>query len=164
LSVGATFTAIGWLTKMITLESFKLLNPKVARLERGSGGTPEITFQEVSDCLAAMNLPAAAWARLKYAQQGMFSARVLSYVAERLIQDGECDDGVLSQYWLSMAQLAVVFDLSENQLTNRRKAKAIGIKWWTKNNEKHLSKCLFFVDQLDYEVRASISAWNRGDL
>jgi len=111
-----------------------------------------------------MNLPAAAWARLKYAQQGMFSANVLAYVAERLIQDGESEDGVLTQYWLSMAQLAVVFDLSQNQLTNRRKAKAIGIKWWTKNNEKHLSKCLFFVDQLDYEVRASISAWNRGDL
>ena len=149
---------------MVTLESFRLLNPKICRLERGSGGVPEITFQEVADCLAKMSPAAATWARMKYGLQGTYSVKVQRHIERRLIEDGEGKDGVLNTYWAGVVQLAIICGLQEKSLTNRSKAQAVGLRWWTKNNERHLSKCLFFLDELDYEVRATVNAWNRGDL
>ena len=142
---------------MLTLESFKLLNPKVSRFQRGSGGTPDLTFQEVADVLAQMSRPAAAWARLRYADERKWSCQVLRFLRHRLERDGE---DVEECYWMRMTRLTLICAVTENPLTNRRKAKVAGVRWWTKNNERDLHKCLFLLDGLDYEVRSHLKAWN----
>ena len=143
---------------MLTLESFKLLNPKVSRFQMGSGGTPDVTFQEVADVLAQMSQPAAAWARLSYAGERRWAASVLSFLQGELLR--EKDEESLSCYWMRVTRLTVICALTETPLTNRRKAKVAGVRWWTKNNERDLHKCLFLLDGLDYEVRSHLKAWN----
>ena len=39
----------------LNLEHFKMLNAKASSLERGTGGVPELTFQEVADLLARVD-------------------------------------------------------------------------------------------------------------
>ncbi len=46
---------------MLRLEHFKLLNPKSAKLSKGAGGAPDITFQEVADLLAQLDYEYTAW-------------------------------------------------------------------------------------------------------
>ena len=40
----------------LSLEHFKLLNAKANSFDRGTGGVPDITFQEVADALATVEL------------------------------------------------------------------------------------------------------------
>jgi len=143
---------------MLTLESFKLLNPKINRFSAGTGGTPDITFQEVSDVLAQMSPPAAAYARLRYANQERYARPVLYYMRCMLLR--ETGDPILKDYWQYMTWLALHLIVAENGLTNRTKAKVVHVRWWTKNNERDLQQCLYIVDQLDFEIRAELKAWN----
>lgn len=161
MTVGANGIATGELIIVLSLESFKLLNPKISRFDRGTGGTPEITFQEVSDCLATMSLPAAAWARLCYAMQWNYREQVFAYLAACLIKDKSIN-GTKAPYWIGMLEMCIDSTLTETHLTNRTKSKALNLRWWTKNNEQHLQKCLYFLDQLDYEVRGAVTDWNKG--
>ena len=143
---------------MLTLESFKLLNPKINRFSAGTGGTPDITFQEVSDVLAQMSRPAAAFARLRYAHQERYARPVLYYIrAEVLLETG---DPILKDYWQYMTWLALHSTVTENGLTNRNKAEVVHVRWWTKKNEHDLQLCLYIVDQLDFEIRSELKAWN----
>tara|TARA_R110002051_G_scaffold2646_1_gene14130 strand:- start:21218 stop:21685 length:468 start_codon:yes stop_codon:yes gene_type:complete len=143
---------------MLTLESFKLLNAKANRFEASTGGTPDITFHEVSDVLAQMSQPAAAYARLRYANQERYARPVLYHIRREVLR--ETGDPILKDYWQYMTRLALHLMVAENGLTNRMKAEAIHVRWWTKNNERDLQQCLYIVDQLDFEIRSELKAWN----
>lgn len=161
MTVGVNGIATGESRIVLSLESFKLLNPKVSRFTLGTGGEPELTFQEVSDCLAQMSLEAAAWGRLCYAKQREYSVVVLDYLRREVTKEVWTDKHGLPDYWLTLIDIAVWMSFHDVTLTNRIKAKAVKRKRWTKNNEKHLTKCLFLLDQLDFELRAAISHWNK---
>jgi hypothetical protein len=72
----------------------------------------------------------------------------------------ETGDPILKDYWQYMTWLALHSTVTENGLTNRNKAEVVHVRWWTKKNEHDLQLCLYIVDQLDFEIRSELKAWN----
>ena len=53
---------------MLTLEHLKLLTLRAAPIEMGTGGTPEITFQEVCDLMGRLSAMTNDYARYSFAR------------------------------------------------------------------------------------------------
>ena len=69
---------------MLTLESFKLLNPKVAQFERSTGGTPEITFQEVADVLSRCTELTSKYGRWNYGLDDTYQRKLVDAISNPL--------------------------------------------------------------------------------
>ena len=68
---------------MLTLESFKLLNPKVASFERSTGGTPEITYQEVADVLSRCSEQVSMYGRWNYGLDDTYQRKLVDAITDR---------------------------------------------------------------------------------
>ena len=71
----------------ITLESFKLLNPAVARLERSTGGNPEITFQEVTDVLSRCTELTSKYGRWNYGLDDTYQRKLVDVVTDQMVKE-----------------------------------------------------------------------------
>ena len=143
---------------MLSLESFKLLNAKANSFDRGTGGTPETTFQEVCDALALVSTGAAIYARRKYAGQESWNNR-LEFEVKKVVQQ-TLKLEVMSNYWRSLVQMAMWMHMTDKDLTPFRKARRIQRRWWKRGNEDDLRVVLGILDDYDFELRSALKEWN----
>jgi len=147
---------------MISLEHLKLLAPKAARLEPGTGGTPEITFQEVADALAGLSNLARDYARYKYA----LDERYLPFIRHALILIGaehqRQSKGPTNSlmYWSNLIGIALEFTVDGKAFSLRRKARRVGKRHWGRNDEENFMVIVDAIDRAEHELKAEFKEWN----
>ena len=142
----------------LNLEHFKMLNAKASSLERGTGGVPQITFQEVADLLARVDYKVSVYGRYVYAKQrDMWGTLVKLVVDEITPEDLE---EPTPDYYYQVAELGIRTTDADYVLTNSQKAFAIGVSWWTRKHENLYRKAQSILDEWDYELRLSVKRWN----
>ncbi len=107
----------------LSLEHLKMLSAKPSSLERGTGGTPEISFHEVADLLARVEYPVSIYARYVYAKQRGLSKTLVNLLVDRLKPK---DLDITPKYYFQIAELAIRVTQADYPLTNSQKAFAIG--------------------------------------
>ena len=149
---------------MLTLESFKLLNPKVAQFERGTGGTPEITFQEVADVLSRCTTPCSMYGRYQYGLDWTYESRLVDLITDEMMrQDRKRKRPLLSrrQHWRSVTRMTLEAHRAAVGLTKRQKKFVADVRRWTRHHEQAHQKVRETLDNWDYELRNHLGAWNR---
>jgi hypothetical protein len=145
----------------LSLEHFKMLSAKASSLERGTGGTPEISFHEVADLLAKVEYPVSIYARYVYAKQRGLSKALVNLLVDKLKPK---DLDITPKYYLQIAELAIRATEADYSLTNAQKAFAIGMPWWIRKHEHLYQKALSLLDEWDFELRVAIKGWNEEHL
>ena len=143
----------------LSLEHLKMLSAKPSSLERGTGGTPEISFHEVADLLARVEYPVSIYGRYVYAKQRGLSKTLVKLLVDKL-KPKRLD--ITPKYYFQIAELAIRVSQADYPLTNSQKAFAIGSAWWTRKNENLYQKTLSLLDEWDFELRVAIKKWNEG--
>ena len=95
---------------MLTLESFKLLNPAVARFERSTGGTPEVTFQEVTDALSRCTELTSKYGRWNYGLDDTYQRKLVDAITDQMVQEDRKRKRPLlphRYHWQSIAKLTL---------------------------------------------------------
>ena len=125
---------------MLTLESFKLLNPKVASMEqRIPGGRPEVTFQEVCDLLSRCPRHVSVYARFNYALDDAYFLRLVDTVTDTMVKLDQKRKRPLHSkrvVWFKIVRMTLVSHRSENWLTRTQKRFVSDVKRWTKRHEE----------------------------
>lgn len=142
----------------LTLESFKLLNAKVSRFEMGVPGEPDITYHDVCDLLARLSPGASAYARVKFAMQEFWQGRLEYQIRSLVVRALKIDR--MTAYWGSISNLAIGMHINDKNLTPLVKSRAVGRRWWTRNNESDLRFILGILDDYHYELVHALRDWN----
>jgi hypothetical protein len=148
----------------LSLEHFKLLNPKANQFWPGTGGTPDITWQEVCDVLATVPSLCRAYARYQYAQDKRFAWVLVEEITREMADDDRKKKRSLwpdQLMWLRFAEMAVFVYSKGMHLTRKQKAEELGIRFWTRKHEESLRLLTSALDELDYELRVALRKWNR---
>ena len=145
----------------MTLEHLKLLAPKAAQFTPGTGGTPVITFQEVSDVLSTVSPLAARYARYRFAGEHsqMREIRVgllLVVFGMNQARRQEMPPG----YWTAIIDLAMLYHAHHETFSIRRKARMINRKRWRQIDEQNFILIINLLDDADHELRSALRAWN----
>ena len=149
---------------MLTLESFKLLNPKVAQVERSTGGTPDITFQEVSDLLSRCSRQCSVYARYQYALDDTSEPRLVEQSTTAMVtEDRKRKRPILPKrgHWQRLTEMVVRTRRSNIWLTRRQRAVAADFRRWTRRTEEAYKNVGTMLDEWDYELRSELGQWNR---
>ena len=152
---------------MLTLESFKLLNPKVGQLERSTGGTPEITFQEVADVLSRCTRPVSVYARWNYGLEDTFQPKLVDAVIRMMIREGQTRKRPLlgsETAWRRVVELGVKTHRSSIWLTRQQRKSLANVRRWTRRHDEALRNVRSLLDEWDYELRCELGTWNRAQL
>ncbi|MEC8962874.1 MAG: hypothetical protein VX559_11600, partial [Pseudomonadota bacterium] len=118
----------------LSLEHFKLLNAKANSFDRGTGGVPDITFQEVADALATVEYPVSVYARFLYARQRELWPQVIDLMIKEIAKEIDPIEDIHKQI-AELAVTALIDPLIHGCLTPAQKAFAVGKPWWTRKNE-----------------------------
>ena len=148
----------------ITLESFRLLNPKVGQLERSTGGTPDLTYQEVADVLSGVARQVSMYARYNYALDDTLRSRLIEVVTRMMLREERARKRpILSkqQHWKAVSELGVRLNRTALYLTASQKRIVTDLPRWTKRHEEALQNVRSLLDEWDYELRCELGAWNR---
>lgn len=145
---------------MLSLEHFKLLSAKAAKVQRGTGGTPDITLAEVSDVLAGVEHEVALYARFIYGLQRQVWAQLVRYIALTVRDNSDVEAGVVRDVDIQIAELALRCARDDTLLTPGQKAFALGIPWWKKKHEDKFRIAESTIDSYDYEIRHAVNRWN----
>ena len=151
---------------MLTLESFKLLNPKVAQVERSTGGTPDITFQEVSDVLSRVTRQCSMFSRYLYGLDWTYEGRLVDAITDEMVRlDHRLRSPLLAQRkdWRSVARMTLEMYRGSVWLTRRQKKFATDVNRWTRRHEEAHQKVREMLDNWDYELRCELGAWNKDE-
>ena len=149
---------------MITLESFKLLNPKVAGFERSTGGTPEVTFQEVADVLSRCTELTSKYGRWNYGLDDTYQRKLVEAITDQMVkQDRKRKRWLLPHryHWEKITKLTLEAYRGAIYLTRQQKKIAGDFHRWTKQHEEAHRKVRELLDNFDYELRNELGAWNR---
>ena len=141
----------------LSLEHFKLLSAKAASLEMGTGGNPEITFQECADLLATVEYPVSVYARYWYAGQLNLWPTLVGLLVTAIAPK---DLDVVPVFYRQIAELALRMARSEIRLTRAQKAYAIERTHWKRRYENILRETTSKIDEWDYELRVALKHWN----
>jgi len=146
---------------MMTLEHLKLLAPKAAQLSPGTGGSPTITFHEVSDMLSGCSELAARYARYIYAGESTQRNDIRIAVLILLLGLEKVRAQKMSAgYWLNQIDLAIAIHAHDSVPSQRRKARSLRRKHWRSLDEDNLELVVSYFNEADWEVRAAIREWN----
>jgi len=148
----------------LSLEHFKLLNPKANQYAPGTGGTPDVTWQEVCDLLARVTPLCRAYARLQYAEDKRFAWVLVESITREMAADDRKKKRPLwpdQLMWLRFAEMAVFVCSKGLHLTRKQKGEELGIRFWTRKHEQSLRLLMSALDELDYELRVAVRKWNR---
>ena len=143
----------------LSLEHFKLLNAKANSFDRGTGGVPDITFQEVADALATVEYPVSVYARFLYARQRELWPQVIDLMIKEIAKEIDPIEDLHKQI-AELAVTALIDPLIHGCLTHPQKAFAVGIPWWTRKNETLYQNALFLLDLWDFDLRMAVKQWN----
>jgi len=149
---------------MLTLESFKLLNPKVGQLERSTGGTPEITFQECSDVLSRCSKQCSMFSRYNYALDNSYQRRLVEAITDRMVTEDRKRKRPLlmhKQHWRSVTEMTLETYRGAIWLTRHQKKIVADVTRWTKRHEEAHRNVRSLLDEWDYELRSELGVWNR---
>jgi hypothetical protein len=148
----------------ITLESFRLLNPKVAQFERSTGGTPEITFQEVADVLGRCTSLCSMYSRYHYGLDDTYRTKLVDVITDQMFrQDRKRKRPLLLHryHWQQVTKLTLEAYRGGIYLTRQQKKIAADVTRWTKRHEEAHRKVRELLDNWDYELRSVLGEWNR---
>lgn len=148
----------------LSLEHFKLLNPKVSSLDIGTGGVPDIAWHEVCDLLARVSHNCRNYTRFAYAEDVSHRAPLVDAVTIKLYLADRKSKRPLWRtplMWKRIVDLAVFMVSKRVNLTRRQKATEIDVRFWKRNHEKTLRIAADSIDELDYELRLALKDWNR---
>ena len=141
---------------MLSVESLKKLNAKTVNLQP-TGGTPEISYQEVADLLSRVSIECSTFSRLVYALDRDQAAILRRFLTLKISKNEPENYNFLQK----IAQLAIAHYVgTESDLLPWEKANYIGVNNWTTHHEELLKSALSHLDGLDYELRSEISRWN----
>ena len=143
----------------LSLEHFKLLNAKANSFDRGTGGTPDITFQEVADCLARCDYPVSIYARFLYARERELWPQVITMMMKEMTKDVDKVEDIHKQI-AELALRATIDPFVHGTLTKAQKAYAVGTPWWLSKYEKLYRNSLFLLDLWDFDLRMAVRDWN----
>ena len=146
---------------MMRLEHLKLLGPKAQRFEMGTGGTPEITFQEVADAMGPLTPLSSGYARYRYAGE-YDQIRRLKPVLLLIIDKSKRhkENPRTPDYWTSIIELAIAFHAHDRVFTLRSKARKIRCNRWRVIDEKNFVFVLDILDRADDDLRMALRTWN----
>ena len=148
----------------LALEHLKLLHPKVASFEMGTGGTPDVSWHEVCDMLARVSMDCRHYARFAYAQDPMNRLPLVDAVTNELFKEDQQNKRPCFKspvLWRLIVDLALLMVTKRLHLTRRQKREEVGFRSWRRHHEKALQMGLNSIDVLDYELRLAIHDWNR---
>jgi len=142
---------------MLSLEHFKLLKAKAAGLHRGSGGKPDVTYQEVADLLATLDYEASVYARLAYGQEWHLNSTLGKIVLRQVKPE---NSKLPDDHYLQIIQMAIGTASTNYHLTASQKANVMGKRWWSKSDEEDFKKVQGILDIYDSELRHALGQWN----
>ena len=148
----------------ITLESFRLLNPKVAQFERSTGGTPEISFQEVADVLGRCTSLCSMFSRYHYGLDDSYRTKLVNAITDQMVEEDRKRKRPLfphRQHWQSITKLTLEAYRGGIYLTRVQKKIAGDFHRWTRHHEEAHRNVRSLLDEWDYELRCELGAWNR---
>jgi len=142
---------------MLSLEHFKLLKAKTAGLHRGSGGLPDVTYQEVADLLATLDYEVSVYARLVYGQEWHLN----STLGKILLRQIKPEDSTLpDDHYLQIIQMVIGTASTNYDLTASQKANVMGKRWWSRSDEEDYKEAQGILDVYDSELRHALAHWN----
>jgi hypothetical protein len=145
----------------LSLEHFKLLTARSPSLELGTGGTPDITFQEVSDVLAFVSDPCRIYARWHYAMDRDYRQTMSEILMVKVLADDQARE--IADHWAPWwhyVELALLMHQRLTDLTKKQKAIEVRKRWWRKGDDRKLRIVQLALDEWDYEIRRAIADWN----
>ena len=148
----------------ITLETFRLLNPKIGQLERSTGGIPEVTYQEIADCLSRCSLLCSMYARWNYALDNTYQRRLVEAITDRMVTEDRKRKRPLlmhKQHWRSVTEMTLETYRGAVWLTRHQKKIVADVTRWTKRHEEAHQNVRSLLDEWDYELRSELGLWNR---
>ncbi len=145
---------------MLSLEHFKLLSAKGATLHRGSGGKPEITFQEVADVLSEVDHAVSLYARYIYGLQREVWGQLVRQIAYTVRSKEDIEVGVVRDIDIQIAELALRVAKADHPLSDGQKAFITGVAWWKRYHEDKFKQAQTTIDAYDYEIRYAVNRWN----
>ena len=151
---------------MLTLESFKLLNPRAGQLEQGTGGTPEITFQEVTDVLSRCTRQCSMYSRYNYALDDSYLNKLVELITdEMMVNDKKRKRALFSQrkHWQGIARMTLVSHRASKWLTRQQKKFVADVNRWTRRHEEAYKNVASLLDEWDYELRYELRSWNQSE-
>jgi len=144
----------------MNLEHLRLLNVRGARLERGSGGQPEITWDDVAMMLLSISRTAAAYARYRYAGDSTEWHAIRRGMIATIYVSDEWSRNSNAEYWETLIALGLKAFCSGEDLSQKEKAQAVGLKWWKAGFERDYRTVIIMLDDYDRDLRDAIRMWN----
>ena len=152
---------------MLSLESFKFLNPKIGQLERSTGGTPEITYQEVVDVLSNCSSKCSMFSRYNYALDNTYQRRLVEAITDQMrAEDRKRKRPLLPQrqHWRGITEMTLEAYRGAVWLTANKKKIASDVHRWTRRHEEAHRNVQRLLDEWDYELRQELGLWNRAQI
>jgi hypothetical protein len=134
---------------MMTLEHLKLLGMRGQALERSTGGTPDITFQEVCDVVGRLPPMANDYARYSFAADDGRRRPLESAILWKLVIDRR--DTLPMREVIDVVQRAVADFIF-------KRVKSENIKMM---QQSIYDSAWQLIDDCDYELRCAIRDWNQ---
>jgi hypothetical protein len=145
----------------LSLEHFKLLTARSPALEMGTGGKPDITFQEVSDVLAFVSDPCRIYARWHYSMDRDYRQTMSEILMVKVLADEQAREIVAHWAgWWHYVELALLMHQTGADLTKKQRASEVRKRWWRKSDDRKLRIVQLVLDEWDYEIRRAIADWN----
>ena len=146
---------------MLTLEHIKLLGAKAQRFEMGTGGTPEITFQEVADAMGSLSTLASRYARYKYANDRTYYMYIKNSLILYALKKFKSQQK--PSYWGALVDMAIEFHAHGAVFSIGRKARRSGRRRWSRIDEDQLMLILNVLDNAEYDLRRAFREWNESN-
>ena len=105
----------------MNLEHLRLLNVRGARLERGSGGQPEITWDDVAMMLLSISRTAAAYARYRYAGDSTEWHAIRRGMIATIYVSDEWSRNSNAEYWETLIALGLKAFCSGEDLSQKER-------------------------------------------
>jgi len=127
----------------------------------GTGGVPDITFQEVADALSTLPNLAKRYARYKYANDD----RNLIYLKAMLLLYAIKSPGPHRGrvFWEEVVAMAIEFHAHHKVFGVGRKARRSGRRHWTRLDEDCFVSILNVLDHAEFELRRAFREWNEAN-
>ena len=149
---------------LLNLEHLKLLNVRGAKIERGTGGQPDVTWDDVAMMLLSVSRTTSAYARYRSADAAHEWRLIRSGVLAQVQQTKEWQRKNSEAYWETLTFMALRAFCSGKDMTKPEKARYVGLRWWKAEMEKHYQMIVGILSDHDAELRIAIREWNQRNL